>query len=414
MKQTALRTLALIAVLAAVSGCQSGPRFAWWKHDKAPEDTSTVARSATTPLPSAQATPQAVAIAGLTPAASPSSTNLAAASGATGATATSPASGALAASMPPAAPSVSIPVTSSTTVANAPVADYQAENALADKLVSTPNTKSAAVAPPAAHTMTPAAAAATQAAVPAAGPYDPNAYKPAAALASANANSPTSPVADRYGLSSASPSPAAVPAPASAQRSRVIRLTDMVRRPRSQRRRSRPPPHHSRIRQRWLPIDTRIRHCLRLPSKSTEATAASAPSTPATLSAGSIASAPGQYRPGRTSSYTSAAATSPIEVATRPAPPTTLPQHLPQQRYRTRRHEPALVARKPTQRRARIKLTVPNHGPDFGTAKTNRKRGIDLQISRLTFLWAPPYQPITMFDSIALRACSKSEPVSCM
>jgi hypothetical protein len=24
------------------------------------------------------------------------------------------------------------------------------------------------------------------------------------------------------------------------------------------------------------------------------------------------------------------------------------------------------------------------------------------------------YQPITMFDSMALRACSKSEPVSCM
>ena len=57
------------------AGCQSGPRFAWWKHDKAPDDTSAVARSATTPtLPSAQATPQAVAVAGLTPAAPPSST----------------------------------------------------------------------------------------------------------------------------------------------------------------------------------------------------------------------------------------------------------------------------------------------------------------------------------------------------
>ena len=55
--------------------------------------------------------------------------------------------------------------------------------------------------------MTPAAAAATQAAVPAAGPYDPNAYKPAAALASANADSADSAEADRYAIELCEPEP---------------------------------------------------------------------------------------------------------------------------------------------------------------------------------------------------------------
>ena len=79
MKRTALRSLTLFAIVAAVTGCQAGPRFAWWKHDKTPEDSSAVARSAKPTLPSAQSKPEAVAIAGLTPATPPSSSNLAAA-----------------------------------------------------------------------------------------------------------------------------------------------------------------------------------------------------------------------------------------------------------------------------------------------------------------------------------------------
>ena len=127
-----------------------GPRFAWWKHDEAPEDTSAVARSATTPLPSAQSTPQAVAIAGLTPATSPSSTNLAAA-GPTGATATPPASGDARCFD---AAGRAIGYDSSHVVDDRRQRTARRlsrpTNALADKLVSTPNTKSAAAAPPAA------------------------------------------------------------------------------------------------------------------------------------------------------------------------------------------------------------------------------------------------------------------------
>src|SRR5690348_3546565 len=102
-----------IAALVALTGCQSGPGWAWWKHDSAP-DASAVARSAEPKLPSAQSTPQPVAIAGLTPTAPPSSANLAAA-GAPGATPS-------VAGATPTSPSMSIPVTPFGTVANAPPA----------------------------------------------------------------------------------------------------------------------------------------------------------------------------------------------------------------------------------------------------------------------------------------------------
>ena len=194
--------------------------------------------------------------------------------------------------------------------------------------------------------MTPAAAAATQAAVPAAGPYDPNAYKPAASLASANANSTDSAGTDRYGLSSASTEPGGGASCRRARRrSRAIRLTDMVRRPRSRRQPPRPAPHRSRIRPRWPPIDTRIQHCHRCPANRRRRLRRQL-STPATSSAGSIASAPGQYRPGRTSSYTSAAATSPIEVASSACAADNCSHNTcPSCEYRTRCHQPALAAR---------------------------------------------------------------------
>src|SRR3954464_580536 len=112
MTPNAVRKLFTIVALAALSGCQSGPqRWAWWKHNSAP-DASAVARTAEPTLPSAQSSPQAGAVAGLPPAAPPSSTNLAATS--------SPAVGSGVAGLPSLPPSVSIPVTSAATLAGAP------------------------------------------------------------------------------------------------------------------------------------------------------------------------------------------------------------------------------------------------------------------------------------------------------
>src|SRR5262249_7769495 len=144
MTLKAVRTLITIVILAALCGCQSGPRWAFWKHDGAP-DASAVARSAEPVLPSAQSTPQPVAIAGLTPAAPPSSANRAAAK--------SPAPSAGETGLPQIPPSMSIPVTPSATAANTPPAAYpSAADSLADKLTSSPNaaTKSAAATLPSA------------------------------------------------------------------------------------------------------------------------------------------------------------------------------------------------------------------------------------------------------------------------
>src|SRR5882757_4851187 len=116
MNLKAIQNLTTFAMLAALSGCQSAPHsWAFWKHDAAP-DSSAVARSAEPTLPSTQSTPQPVAIAGLTPAAPPSSANLASAG--------SPAATSAVAGLPTLPSSMSIPVTSNTTLANAPQATY--------------------------------------------------------------------------------------------------------------------------------------------------------------------------------------------------------------------------------------------------------------------------------------------------
>ena len=198
MTRNPVSKLITIATLAALAGCQSGPRWAFWKHDSAP-DASAVARSAEPTLPSAQSTPQPVAIAGLTPAAPPSSANLAAAN--------SPAATSAVAGTPALPPSMSIPVTSSATLANAPQAAYpNAANSLADKLTSAPNATTKASTTATAH---PLAAASTP---PATGPYDPKAYKPTSALASGGMDATgDASDADRYGMSSASSYAASTP-----------------------------------------------------------------------------------------------------------------------------------------------------------------------------------------------------------
>src|SRR2546430_853375 len=53
MRLKANQILMVVAGLAAFSGCQSGPRWAWWNHNKA-SDASVAAHSTEPALPSAQ------------------------------------------------------------------------------------------------------------------------------------------------------------------------------------------------------------------------------------------------------------------------------------------------------------------------------------------------------------------------
>ncbi len=325
MRVKTIRILALISALAAFPGCQTGPRWAWWKHDT-PPDSSVVARSAQPVLPSSQSTPQAVAVAGLTPAVPPSSANLAAA----GAT-KSP-------------PNIAFPMTSSATVANAPLANYPAGNSLADKLTSAPNAtaKAANIAlPSTAAPMTPAAAMPSQplAAIPAAGPYDPKAYKPASSLASAGveaAGSASAP-SDRYGLSSAdhlSTSPptgamAPVTSAAGDRYGNAFATTTPARVSNQPLAEQTAATTHDRYGNPAVPPVAGQSTPVPL-SPASSATAAIAP--PAALpvakpiadsTAGiQLTSSHGQYRPGGTSNYTNSASARPIEVATRPSPTT--------------------------------------------------------------------------------------------
>src|SRR4051812_7155990 len=121
MTRKPIQMLMVAATMAAFAGCQSGPSWAWWKHDKA-ADASAIAKSNEPALPSAQSSPQAVAVAGLTPAAPPSSTNLAATTGEAAA-----------------APNLSLPGTFPAAASNPQIPPYSPANSLADKLTSSPN-----------------------------------------------------------------------------------------------------------------------------------------------------------------------------------------------------------------------------------------------------------------------------------
>lgn len=192
MKAQSFRFVCVALIALAVSGCQSGPRWAqmpqklaWWKKDApAAVDNSLVARSAdgvapaepTAPvLPSTVATPQSLT-AQATP---PSAKSIAA-----------PSTNLATASIPPIS---TIPASSAATIAAAPTATYPSTIASAPA--------AAPLAPPAAS----AVAATMPAAVPTApaaqvGPYNPNAYQPAAAAASTvAATQPSSTESDRYG-----------------------------------------------------------------------------------------------------------------------------------------------------------------------------------------------------------------------
>ena len=156
MKSSAVRNLLMVMIVAGLVGCQSGPRWAWWKRDTAPEDTSLVARTAAPALPSAQSAPQAVGTPGMEGAAPPSSANLAAAKA------------------PAAMPASTLPAASAATITNAPIASYPA--AAAGSGASVAMSPAASTAAPAAG-MVANGTIPTIGATPPAGPYDPNAYQ---------------------------------------------------------------------------------------------------------------------------------------------------------------------------------------------------------------------------------------------
>ena len=345
MKSSAVRALTFATILLGMVGCQSGPRWARWKHEKAPEDTSLVARSAAPELPSTKATPQAVTVPGLEPAAPPSAANLAAAGTKT------------------ASPGNAIPSTSSPTIANAPTATYPAGSSIADKLVATPAAPTATAGTVGATNIPPMAAAASPsqqvATVPPSGPYDPAAYHPSAALAKspAAAPSPTSPDADRYGLGTtamqsvgspatganvasstnvdaATKSPAITPdgslsgAPAANLNDRHGVASTPV--PGNQVF-GQSPVQAVPDRYAAVPPTTPAAPVTPVGSSSLPtAPLANSPTTPLSTPTAAQASGavqltavPGQYRPGGTSSYKSGSSAAPIEVASRPAPPAT-------------------------------------------------------------------------------------------
>ncbi len=279
MRLTAIRALTIFATLIAMSGCQTAPRFAWWKREKAPEDTSVVARSAAPPLPSTQSKPQAVSVEGLTPAAPPSSANLAATAG----------------TQPP-APALTIPTTSSATVANAPPAKYPTTTV--SPRSETPTIGATVAAPIVA------------ASVPPTGPYNPTAYQPAsAALAAAPAVVAAPAVADRYGIGPVGGDRAVAPS-AAIQGATVDRY-------------AMPAAAHAEIPPSGAPTS----QSLPIPRANPPLSPIAASTSPSATSPGStttvqLASPAGQYRPGGTSSYTiSSPAAQHIEVASRPTQP---------------------------------------------------------------------------------------------
>ncbi len=192
MKRTVVHTMMFASIAAGLVGCQSGPHWAWWKPwEKSSTETAVAANPAAPALPSASATPQAVAASGLQPAASPSATNLA---GTGSALAASP---------------LGVQPASSSTITNAPLASYPTTGA--PPISDIPPSSVASTTPAAAGSISPLSTtpttsslaatrpAATLASVPAAGPYDPNGYQPSASLAASQPTGTNASTADRYG-----------------------------------------------------------------------------------------------------------------------------------------------------------------------------------------------------------------------
>ena len=313
MRSSVIHALLIAGMMTVVAGCQSASRWAWWKHGKA-SDATAVAESSTAPvLPSTAATPQAVGLAGLEPAASPSASNLAA---------TGVSAGVAQASVPP-----------------------LSEPSAADSASLTSSTVPIPGVP-----IVPGVTPTQQLAVSPAGPYDPNSYKPSA-LSEATATStegdiPT--VADRYALASTnryatSPSAsipsasgtasAANPAPPSIDsRYSALGSTPTTAPNASADDRYARGPINASAADRYSQMFG-DQSATPVPNESPAADAvAVAPATAPSASSAPIAplenptatvqlkSPAGQYRPGGTSSYT-VPPVQHVEIATRPAAP---------------------------------------------------------------------------------------------
>jgi hypothetical protein len=212
----------------------------------------------------------------------------------------------------------------SETLAGAPSATYPAD-ALADKLLAASNAKSAATVPSA---TAPAAPPSQVASLPAAGPYDPNAYKPAYTAPAdtyggANQYAASAPSATGYVPSPAAPNAppplASDPAdkygytPSSAQTTPTPDRAPLM-----------DPAAVAADKYSNPSLPTMPDHAAQPLAPAPGAVAAQPGAAPLAAPAASgvrLASAPGQYRPGRTSSYTGSTNTTGIEVASRPASP---------------------------------------------------------------------------------------------
>jgi hypothetical protein len=296
MRLFALQALSIAAVVVGLAGCQSGPRWAWWKPKDASEDKSLLARAADPALPSAQSTPQVAESGGLQPVAPPSSANLAVAG------------------TPAKAAAAPLPSGSSATVANAPLANYPIVTPAAENSISALGSAPIAPAPSGTRPATsiipsslPQVAATT---APTTKPYDPNGYQPVspaptaptAGQALTSVDRYATSAADRYGMTATAPPSTPTPldaspnfAPASSPIGAAMNDDQFG-----------PTPED---RYSSSPVTTSL-----------------APAVPQAAQPSPVASASvpaGQYRPGGTSSYTSGTASEHLEVASRPAATTT-------------------------------------------------------------------------------------------
>lgn len=312
MRLIALQVLSIAAVVIGLAGCQSGPRWAWWKPKEASEDKSLLARSADPTLPSAQSTPQVAEAKGLQPAAPPSSTNLAAA-------------GKLAVATPG-----SVPPVSQATISKAPAASYPIATPSGESVpispVAMPTTVAAGPAPAAGGMTASSVPIAASRSTPAANPYDPDGYP--GASPSTTVDQPltgvdryaASQTADRYGMAPL-PSPSAASASAPGAASSEIAGPAPTSAPTSA-------PTGGGANDDRYGLATAERYgSSSAPSAATptplERPAPAAPSVPRasvgpSASAGvQVSASAGQYRPGGTSSYPSAPASQHVEVASR-------------------------------------------------------------------------------------------------
>jgi len=301
MRRTVVQSTFVALTVIATIGCQSGPRWAWWKKDTPLSDSSAVARTAEPALPSSQSTPTAVTAAGIQPATPPSSANLAAAGTA-----------------------ASAPLTAATTAPTAGSSIYPTTGA--PPIVATGTLPTSGASSVSMAGVTRATTPIPAATAPAGGPYNPNAYQPAAAMAATGPNPAAVGGADRYGTvppSGTAPGAERYGAPAVASTNPVNSA-------------GAPPVNTAATgiapsgadRYGILPVAA--------PTTTAGATPTAAPGYGTTTSEVGTAYAPatgaqittapaGQYRPAGTSDYIGGPSGNHVEIATRPTTPAPAP-----------------------------------------------------------------------------------------